>query len=144
MTETRWSLKLLTKTCHAFHDISADLRVDSVKRLCWKCREGRFMWVEVSGCLHPLRLVRATSACLLVRQGSVVSPDTAEGWEAKYCCNIFHRSLKASSCCPWPLSCAVMIVVRNDVPKALQVPRMRCVLPKSHYGWNSCSTYYTW
>lgn len=30
--------------------------------LCRKWHEGHFLWVEVSGCLHRLRHVRATSA----------------------------------------------------------------------------------
>lgn len=138
------SPKFLTKTRYTIHYINAVLSTDSIKCLCHKCHEGHFLWMEISRCLHTLRLVRATSPCLLVCQGIVVSPDTAEGWEAEYSCSIFDRSLKASSCCLWLLSCAVIIVVCNNVPKALQVLGMWSEVSKGYYIWNSLSIYYIW
>lgn len=138
------SPKFLTKTCYTIDYINAVISINSIKHLCRKWHEGHFLWIEVSSCLHTLRLIRSTSPCLLVCQGIVVSPNTAEGWEAEYWCSIFDRSLKASSCCLWLLSCSVIMVVCNNVPKALQVPRMWYEVSKSYYIWNSFSIYHIW
>lgn len=124
MREAGLSTKFLTKTCHTFHYISAVLSMDSIKHMCRNCHESHFLWIEVSGWLHTLRFVRATlPACLYARALSSAW-STAEGGEAKCWCSSFDGSLKASPCFLWLLSWAVIIVICNDIPKALHFSRM--------------------
>lgn len=88
--------KFLTKIHQTFHDINAVLSMDSIKHLCCYWHENHFLWIEVSGCLHTPRLMRATlPACLYARAFSSAW-STAEGWKAKCWCSSFDRSLKAS------------------------------------------------
>lgn len=97
----------------------------------------RRLWLP----LHPTAC-ESCSACLFVLPGSLSSAQsTAERWEAKCWCSSFDRSLKASSCSLWLLSCAVIIVVCNDVLRHCMFPG--CDLRNErHYFWNSFSIYY--
>lgn len=66
--EAGMSTNFLTKTCHTFHLINAGLSMEGIKHLCCNWHESHFLLIEVSGCLHTLRLVRATlTACLYAR-----------------------------------------------------------------------------
>lgn len=85
----------------------------ALNHLCRNWHESHFLLIEVSGCLHTLRLVRAALTAGLYARALSSAQSAAEVWEAKCWCSSFDRSLKASLCCLWLLSCAMIIVVCN-------------------------------
>ena len=141
MMKAGLSTDFLTKTCHTSHYINTVLSMDSIKHLCHNWCESHFLLIDVCGCLCTLRLVRAAlPACLYA--GSLSSAwSTAERWEAKCWCSSFDGSLKASSCCLWLLSCAVIIVVCNDVLRHCTFPGCDLKNQRQYFG-NSFSIYY--
>lgn len=103
--------------------ISAVLRVDSIKCCAVNGTKGHFLWVEVSGCLHRLRHVRATSAWARTPGHSRQPRHSRRLWSKillQHSSQIPGKKLALSVTAE---SCCDISGFANDVPKALQVSK---------------------